>query len=126
MVKVGIDLVSISRIAESVATHGDRFLARLFTPDEIAFAIAAPVRTNERLAARFAAKEAAMKALGLAGDTGVDMRELEIAIDAQGAPSLVLHGAARRHAEGLGVVEVAVSFSHEGDLATAVVVATTR
>jgi len=124
--KVGIDLVSISRIAESVAEHGERFLQRLFTADEIAYATAAPVLTAQRLAARFAAKEAAIKALGLGGDHGVDWRDLEVRRDDSGAVTLALHGAARRHADATGVGEVALSFSHDGDLATAIVVATTR
>jgi len=115
MLRVGIDLVSTSRIAESIAAFGERFLRRVFTDAELAYARGAP----ERLAARFAAKEAAKKALGL---DGVSWRELEVARAADGAPSLVLHGAARAAA---GECELAMSMSHEGDHATAVVIART-
>ncbi len=115
---VGIDLVSVSRIAESLATFGDRFLRRIFTDGEIAYARKAPALTNERLAARFAAKEAALKALGLA-DRGVGWREIEVTTNPSGAPELVLHGAARELSADAG--ELAISLSHEGDLATAIV-----
>ena len=115
--RVGIDLVSVSRINESLAAFGDRFLHRLFTKDEIAYATSAPAQTGERLAARFAAKEAAKKALG-AGD-GVGWRQIEVVREPSGACNLVLHDEAARAA---GPCMTAVSLSHEGDLATAVVV----
>jgi holo-[acyl-carrier protein] synthase len=118
---VGIDLVQVSRIAESVAQFGDRFLRRIFTDGEIAYATAAPALTNERLAARFAAKEAALKALGLAG-RGVGWRQIEVTSLPSGACQLLLHGQARALADAAGAVDLAVSLSHEGDLATAVVV----
>lgn len=111
--KVGIDLVQISRIAESVAAFGDRFVARVFTDGERAYAYAGgPERAAEKLAARFAAKEAAKKALGL---DGVGWRAIEVVRGADGAPALALHGVTI-------VGQLAVSFSHEGDYATAVVI----
>ena len=117
---VGIDLVRVSRIAESLEQFGDRFLARIFTADEIAYAASAtaPRVTHERLAARFAAKEAALKAFGLV-DEGVSWRELEVVREPAGACALRLHGRARELA---GQDSAALSLSHEGDLATAVVV----
>ena len=124
--RVGIDLVSVNRIAGSLAEFGDRFMHKLFTADEIAYAVAAPELTAQRLAARFAAKEAAIKALGLGGDRAVDFREIEVRRAGDGAVALALHGATGRHAASLGVDAVALSFSHEGDLATAIVVATTK
>jgi holo-[acyl-carrier protein] synthase len=115
--KVGIDLVDVSRIAASIDAFGDRFLRRVFTEGEIAYARSAPALTAERLAARFAAKEAAKKALEL---EGVAWRDLEVARSPNGAPHLVLHGAARAAA---GTKSFALSMSHEGDHATAVVIA---
>ncbi|HEX3476946.1 MAG TPA: holo-ACP synthase [Kofleriaceae bacterium] len=115
--KVGIDLVDVSRIAASIDAFGDRFLRRVFTEGEIAYARSAPALTAERLAARFAAKEAAKKALEL---EGVGWRDLEVARSPSGAPHLVLHGAARAAA---GTKSFALSMSHEGDHATAVVIA---
>ena len=116
-VTVGIDLVQISRIAQSLATFGERFLRRVFTDGEVAYACAAPARTAERLAARFAAKEAAKKALAL---DGVGWRDLEVTRADSGACTLVLHGTARAAA---GDRALALSMSHEGDHATAVVIA---
>src|SRR6516165_3384002 len=113
---VGIDLVRISRIAESLACFGDRFLTRVFTDGEIAYATASPEHTAERLAARFAAKEAVIKALDLA-DVGVGWRDIEVTRAPSGRCALALHGAARAAA---GAVALSVSLSHEGDYATAV------
>src|SRR5437764_13354075 len=111
--RVGIDLVQISRIAGSLDAFGERFLRRVYTDGELAYA----GRDPDRLAARFAAKEAAKKALGL---DGVGWRELEVVRDDRGACELVLHGAARAAA---GDRALALSMSHEGDHATAVVIA---
>jgi holo-[acyl-carrier protein] synthase len=125
--RVGIDLVSIARIRDSLEAHGAAFMAKLFTADEIAYATESPELTAERLAARFAAKEAAIKALGLGGrDSAVNWREIEVRRGAHGRVELALHGEVRHHAELLGVDTFALSFSHEADLATAIVVATTR
>lgn len=120
-ISVGIDLVQLSRISESVATFGDRFLQRVFTAGEIAYATAAPALTPSRLAARFAAKEATIKALDL-GERGVGWREIEVTRGASGAPEIVLHGNARAAAEEAGAPDLSVSLSHEGDYATAVVI----
>jgi holo-[acyl-carrier protein] synthase len=111
--RVGIDLVQVSRIAGSLDAFGERFLHRVYTERELAYAR----RDCEKLAARFAAKEAAKKALGL---DGVGWRELEIVRQDSGACELVLHGAARAAA---GECSLALSMSHEGDHATAVVIA---
>ncbi len=110
--RVGIDLVQISRIADSVAAFGDRFVRRVFTDDEVAYA----GEKMERLAARFAAKEAAKKALEL---DGVSWRDIEVHRRPSGAVELRLHGSAR---EAAGSAQFALSMSHEGDYATAVVV----
>ena len=113
MLSVGIDLVQVSGITASVETFGEKFLARVFTPDEIAYARTRP----ESLAARFAAKEAAKKALEL---EGIAWTDIEVVRKPTGACDLVLHGAARAAA---GARSLAVSLSHEGDFATAVVIA---
>ncbi|MBV8762377.1 MAG: holo-ACP synthase [Deltaproteobacteria bacterium] len=114
MLRVGVDLVQVSRIAASIATFGERFVQRVFTPAEAAYAT-----TPERLAARFAAKEAVKKALEL---DGVAWRDIEVARRASGACDVVLHGAARAAADAMGA-RLALSMSHEGDYATAMVVA---
>ncbi|MCX5747428.1 MAG: holo-ACP synthase [Proteobacteria bacterium] len=117
MTSVGIDLVQVSRIAESIATFGDRWLTRVFTPAEVAYAMSAPDQATARLAARFAAKEAAKKALRL---DGIGWRDLEVVRLSDGACELVLHGEA---AARVGERTLAMSMSHEGDHATAIVIA---
>jgi holo-[acyl-carrier protein] synthase len=114
--RVGIDLVQISRIVESMQTFGERFLCRVFTEDEIRYAKSSPACTGERLAARFAAKEAARKALAL---EGIGWRDIEVRRLGNGACQLVLHGAAR---EATSKAQLALSMSHDGDQATAVVI----
>lgn len=119
--RVGIDLVEISRIAESLRKFGERFLRRVFTDGEIAFATAVPSQAAERLAARFAAKEAVIKALGLA-DQPMNWRDIEVRRAPSGDCAMALSGTACRAAERAGVRELAVSLSHEGNYAAAIVV----
>jgi len=122
MLGVGVDLVRVSRVAESIEHFGDRFLHRVFTPGEIAYAEQAPALAAERLAARFAAKEAAIKALGLA-EHGVNLRDIEVQRAPSGQCHMALHGSANTAATDAGIQELSVSLSHEGDYAIAVVVA---
>ncbi len=103
---VGIDLVEVERITETLARFGDRFLQRVYTEAELAIVGRNPIR----LAGRFAAKEACAKALG----TGIDgprWRELECLRDAAGKPTLRLHGAAAERARALGWHSLDVSIS---------------
>jgi holo-[acyl-carrier protein] synthase len=118
--RVGIDVVQISRVAESLERFGERFMRRLFTADEIAYANQAPRLVAERLAARFAAKEAALKAFDL-GQEGVDWRDIEVRKLPGGACRLALHGKAAALAAARGADEIAISLSHDGDYATAIV-----
>jgi holo-[acyl-carrier protein] synthase len=116
--QVGIDLVQVSRIAESLERFGERFLRRIFTEGEIAYARAEPAQMAERLAARFAAKEATIKALRLA-EHPVNWRDIEVRRTTSGACEIDLHG---RLASSWGTGPLVVSLSHEGDYATAVVI----
>jgi holo-[acyl-carrier protein] synthase len=120
-IRIGTDIVRISRINESVDEFGDRFLARVYTPGEIEYARSAPLRTNERLAGRLAAKEAALKALGLV-NRGIPLTELEVQHLDDGSCEMVLHGSARRVVDATAGASMSVSVSHEDDYATAVVV----
>jgi holo-[acyl-carrier protein] synthase len=120
--RTGLDTVQVARIAASLATHGERFLRRLYAPDEIAYALAAPVHTAERLAVRFAAKEAVIKALGLS-QVGVRWADIEVRRAADGACSLALHGRAAEVARKLHITDLSLSLSHEADHAVAMVVA---
>lgn len=119
--KIGIDLVQVSRIAESLERFGERFLRRIFTEGEIAYAAAEPAQMAERLAARFAAKEATIKALRLA-EHPVNWRDIEIRRTPSGSCEIDLHGTVERLVSSSGPGSLVVSLSHEGDYATAVVI----
>ena len=116
---MGTDLTSVAEVRDSIATHGDRYLRRVYAPEELADARGDP----QRLAARFAAKEAVLKVLR-PGDDAVPWKEIRVRRHASGWTDLVLSGRAAERATAVGIEEWAVSLSHEGDLATAVVVAT--
>ena len=119
--RVGIDLVQVSRITESLERFGERFLRRIFTSDEVAYATAAPAHTSARLAARFAAKEATIKALAMAQHPG-GWRDIEVRRSPSGACDIALHGAVLAAADRMGATSFALSLSHDGDYATAVVI----
>jgi holo-[acyl-carrier protein] synthase len=119
--RVGLDLVQVSRIQESLDRFGERFLHRLFSEGEIAYARAQSAPA-EHFAARFAAKEAAIKAFALS-EAGAGWRDIEVQRAADGAPTLALHGRAAEAAARLGVTGVALSLSHDGGYAAAVVTA---
>ncbi len=116
-VAVGVDVVEIARIAATIARYGERFLARVYTADERAYAAGrAPA-----LAVRFAAKEATAKALGT-GIGPVGWRNIEIRNDTAGKPTVILHGAAAAVARRAGLLEWQVSVTHSRETATAFVV----
>ena len=120
--RTGLDLVEIRRIQESLDRFGDRFVKRLFSTQEIAYAFSHPARIAEHLAARFAAKEAAIKAFALS-EVGTGWRDIEVRRAADGTPGLILHGRAAEAAARLGVKGMALSLSHDGGYAAAVVTA---
>ena len=120
--RIGIDVVQISAIEASLAEFGERFTRRVFSDDEAAYALQAPALTAQRLAARFAAKEAAIKTFGLS-EAGVAWRDIEVRRAAGGACSLVLHRRAASLVERSGCTQIAVTLSHDGDYATAMVAA---
>ncbi len=118
---LGVDMVEVERIERAVARWGDAFVRRVYTTREIERAAAA-VTQGPRLAARFAAKEAVMKALGV-GWRALAWREIEITSDPQGRPVVALHGAARRIADDRGIVTILVTLSHTHEHAVANAVA---
>lgn len=122
-VVVGADLVRIEDVRDALARHGDRYCARVFTEHELAVCRdGAPAVTAERLAARFAAKEAVVKLLRCEGNQP-DWRSLEIRRNEGGWCEVELSGTAREQAEAAGLEHISVSLSHEGDYALAVAVA---
>jgi holo-[acyl-carrier protein] synthase len=117
VVGIGIDATDIPRVAEMFARYGDRFLRRVFTAGEIEYC------TRRRdpaphLAARFAAKEAAMKALGTGHTAGVLWHDVEVVRD-DGPPRLVLHGGAAEYARSLLVVRSLLTITHAETIAIA-------
>lgn len=123
MLATGVDILHIERIDHALAAHGQRFLNRVFTPQEIETCAGNPAR----LAARFAAKEAAGKALGVGmrilHKDGIGWREAEVLGDENGRPILRLHGYAAQRAHALGLTQWSLSLAHERDTAIAMVVA---
>jgi holo-[acyl-carrier protein] synthase len=107
ILRTGVDLIEINRVAEVIARHGNHYLDRVYTPVELEQC----GKRTESLAGRFAAKEAVAKALGCGiGDVG--WKEIEILGDEQNAPVLTLHGAAELKASELGLTNWSVSLSH--------------
>lgn len=119
---LGIDLVEVARIRTLLERHGQRFKERTFTVGEIAYceSCADPAM---HFAARFAAKEAAAKAIGTGlWAQGVDWRQIEVAREESGRPLLLLHADARAHAERLGSTGSLLSLTHTQELAMAQVI----
>jgi holo-[acyl-carrier protein] synthase len=120
---VGVDVLSVAEVAAALGRFGDRYVRRVFTPHEAAYCrAAADSVAAARFAARFAAKEAAVKALQPERQW-TDWRAVEVRRTKSGSCALVLHGEAASLAARRGIHHLALSMSHEGDLAAAVVVA---
>lgn len=125
---LGLDVVSVRGFEELLADAHSGFVAQAFTGDERRYADEAHGRTSEHLAARFAAKEAALKALDsaclLSGvqPPSLDLRDIEVRRDLRGRPALHLAGEASALAERVGADRAHLTLSHDGDLAAAVVV----
>jgi holo-[acyl-carrier protein] synthase len=121
MLRVGIDLVKASSIAEAIEEHGQRYLDRVYTPAEQENCKGDALR----LAARFAAKEATVKVLQPTAREPVPWTAIEVVRNAAGgAPSIALHGPAAVLAEAAGLTAFSLSFTHEDEYAAAVVVGT--
>lgn len=116
---MGVDVVQPSRIEAAVSRRGEALLGRIFTPDELEYCSRGKNR-YQRLAARFAAKEAALKALGT-GLAGARWTDVEVIHVGGGAPAIRLHGEVARRADDMGVADVKVSLSHSRDTAMAAV-----
>ncbi len=121
IIGLGTDLVGVARIAGVYARHGEHFLARTYSGAERAYCLAAR-DPAERLAARWAAKEACMKALGTGWAQGVGFTDISLLADAAGVPRLALAGGALRVAQRLGACRWHCSVSHSDGFAIAVVV----
>ena len=117
----GVDLCEVARIKSAIERYGRRFLERVWTDREIAYADPKANR-YERYAARFAAKEAGMKALGTGWHGGVKWRDFEVSNLPSGRPTLRFHGKAAEYAEKLGVQAISLSMTHTAEQAMAMVI----
>jgi holo-[acyl-carrier protein] synthase len=121
IVGTGIDIAEVSRIGETIARFGPRFIERVFTEGEIRYCDSKANRV-ERYAARFAAKEAGMKALGTGWNFGVRWRDIEVARRPGSRPTLIFHGKAAEFAARLGTKNVSLSLTHTAEQAMAFVI----
>ena len=121
IVGTGVDLAEVPRIKASIERYGARFIDRIYTPAEIAY-VERKANRFERYAARFAAKEAGMKAIGTGWRHGVRWQDFEVANLPSGKPTLRFHGVAARVADKLGVRNVSLSITHTAELGMAHVI----
>jgi holo-[acyl-carrier protein] synthase len=121
IVGTGVDLAEVPRIRASIERFGSRFVDRIFTPAEIAY-VERKANRYERYAARFAAKEAGMKAIGTGWKRGVTWQDFEVANLPSGKPTLRLHGVAAAIAGKLGVRNISLSLTHTAELGMAHVI----
>jgi holo-[acyl-carrier protein] synthase len=121
IVGLGVDITEVDRMEAAIERRGRPLLERLFTPSEIAYCEKHRHRA-ERFAGRFAAKEAAMKALGTGWSRGVRWVDIEVVREPSGKPTLKLSGAACAIATSLGVKKIALTITHTGNTALALVI----
>jgi holo-[acyl-carrier protein] synthase len=121
IVGIGVDLVEVPRIAAAIERHGERFLRRVFTEREIRYC-ESKLNRAERYAARFAAKEAGLKAIGTGWQRGIAWHEVEVQRDTGGRPTLAFTGKAAEFAARLGMRRALLSLSHTAGHAIAQVI----
>ena len=121
IVGLGTDLAEVRRVQAAIERHGQRFIERIYTPGEIAY-VERKANRHERYAARFAAKEAGMKAIGTGWKRGVRWQDFEVRNLPSGRPTLEFHGVAAQFAAKLGVRNVSLSLTHTAEHAMAIVI----
>ena len=121
IVGTGVDLAEVPRVRASIERFGEKFITRIFTSGEIAY-VERKANKYERYAARFAAKEAGMKAIGTGWRHGVTWKDFEVTNLPTGKPTLRFHGVAAEIANRLGVTNVALSITHTAELGMAHVI----
>lgn len=121
IVGTGIDIIEVPRVAAAIERFGRRFVQRLFTPAEIRYC-ESKANKAERYAARFAAKEAGLKAIGTGWKGGIAWTEVEVRREPGGRPTLAFSGKAAEFAARLGVKRASLSLSHTKDQAIASVI----
>ena len=121
IVGTGVDIAEVPRIAASIERFGRRFTERVFTPEEVRYC-ESKANKAERYAARFAAKEAGMKAIGTGWRHGVTWQDIEVVRVAGGRPTLVFSGVAARFLDKLGATKAHLSLTHTAEFAMAQVI----
>jgi len=125
IVGVGTDIVEIPRIGKMIERHGEHFLQRVYTEEEIRYCQRRK-ESFQHFAGRWAAKEAVMKTLGTGWTRGVGWLDIEVATKRSGQPFIIIHGSAREIADHLGIGDVLISISHCRAYAMATAIALTQ
>jgi len=123
IIGIGVDIVEVSRVKSIIEQHGERFISRVFTEAEKKYSLSC-ANSAERFAARFAVKEAVLKALGVGKTSGIMWHDIETVLESSGKPTLRLHDQAMRYLKSKGGSSrsVHISISHDGGKAIAFVV----
>src|SRR3990172_13369006 len=111
IIGIGTDIIECLRIAQMIERHGDLFINRVYTPHEIPYCQSRKLAT-QHYAARWAGKEAVLKALGTGWRKGISWRDIEIRNDPGGRPTVALRGGVRDVVEQLGIIDMHLSLSH--------------
>ncbi len=122
IIGLGTDIIEIVRIGRMVERHGEVFLNRVYTDDEIRYCQRRK-ESYQHFAGRWAAKEAVMKTLGTGWIRGIGWRDIEVATLKSGQPTIQIHGGAREHSERIGIDDVLITISHCRSYATATAIA---
>lgn len=122
IVGLGTDIVEILRIGRMIERHGELFITRVYTPEEIRYC-QHKKESSQHYAGRWAAKEAVMKTLGTGWTRGVGWQDIEVCSEKSGKPTLTVKGGARDVADGLGIDEILITISHCRTFATATAIA---
>ena len=125
IVGLGTDIIEIVRIGQIIERHGELFLNRIFTDDEVSYCQKRK-SSNQHFAGRWAAKEAVLKALGTGFIRGIHWRDIEVQSQKSGRPLIVLSGGARDLADRMGIGEMLITISHCRSYATATAVGIAR
>ncbi len=123
IIGIGTDIAEISRIENMLEKHGDFFLKRIYTDQEIQYSHSGK-HMGEHLAGRWAAKEAVLKTLGTGWIAGIDWKDVEVKNDSAGKPEIILSGGALKKAKELGGNQVMISITHSGEYAAAFAILT--
>lgn len=125
-IKCGVDIVEIDRIKSSLASNGDIFRDKVFTPKEIEYCEARKAAKYQSYAARFAAKEAVSKAFGTGISQGIGWKDIEVSNDDSGKPNVLLSGKAFEIFKGMNSSSISISLSHCENYAVAYVIIETN